>query len=234
MKTSLLAGFLGLTALFGAGAASAGIVTVTTSGCAPTNHVIPDTFGSRVFGPVANCNSNPHILSERFQVTNGLNSAQHIHRAIYSTVPPNDANFSQTFEIISTPTLVPGGWFMDVQLDGFAAPQGNPDEFFTYFARMESTYQGVTIFAEESGSAAGGAQVPIKGYDFFNCFGCAVGGPFVSKLMITMSGKGELHFSSSGVADLVGVPEPSSWVLMFSGVGFVGAFIRRQKRIESA
>ena len=118
---------------------------------------------------------------------------------------------------------------MAVRLSGFAAPQGNPDEIFNYYARMESTYQGKTIFVEESGQAPGGQQPRFNKFDEFNCPGCAVGGKFVSKLTVRISGKGELHIANSGIADLAGVPEPSSWMLMISGFGLAGWSIRRRR-----
>lgn len=228
MKAAVLGCCLGLTVALGGSAAAAAVVTVSTTGCPPTQHQLPDAFGFEIQGAVVNCNDDPRINSERFFASNGLNSASHIHRAIYSTVPPREPAFEHEFTIESTPTLLPGGWFMDVSLDGFAAPQGNPDDEFTYFVRMQSTYQGVTIFTEDSGVASGGAHAPIKGYASYNCLGCAVGGPFISKLTIRIGGIGELHLSNSGIADLAGVPEPSTWALALAGVGLVGWRLRRR------
>jgi hypothetical protein len=230
MMCAAVGGLLALS-VFPASAAFAGgpYTIVADNGCVIDSYTIPGP-GGIVPPQMALCAGVPGMVYSRFSAKVGTNFAEHTHRAIYVSpegpYPP--------FTVESTPDWTADGFLIRSWVGGFASFQGNPGDEFAWSVRMEATYAGVTIFSEAAGVQTKGGNFTFGDFDALNCKGCPTGGPFVSKLIVTLSGPGELHLENTGVGRIGPVPEPGTWAMMILGFGLIGAAVRRKAAVVMA
>lgn len=161
------------------------------------------------------CTGVPGILASGGSYSDGPDRATHTHRAIYETGVGESRTFMQT--ITSSPVWNEDGFYLLALVDGFASFQGNPGDTFSYHVVVTATYAGVSPTATVSGVLDHTGNLAVFDSEGRNCPQCGTGGPFVSTMVTTISGPGEMHLQHTGVGEVTPVPEPTPAALWAAG-----------------
>lgn len=200
-------------------------ILVEADDCGPRTYQLI-TEGS-IRASIPDCEKNPGILFHGIHVSVETNHAKHMHNAIYAS--PSGGGYP-SFTITSAPPWNADGYLLTSELHGFASFQGNPGDIFSWSARMEATYNGTIVSVFDSGMVTkSGEQMVIDKFAKFNCLFCDGGGDFVSTLTVTLSGPGELHLEETGIGEVVGIPEPATWLSTLVGFAVIGLKMGRYR-----